>query len=223
MQMINFVPQDYIKRKRARKANLLCALLAAVVVVAMSMALLVINASTGEIESLAEEMRQRLVAAASDIAEWKKLQSDRQALLDRAEKGSQLMNPLPHSRIVAEVVQSVPETAALTEFHIVDQKVKVVETAAAKGAAGRRKQSAQVVREKIETRLRVTGLAPTDVEVARTIAALSGSRLFEKVELSYSEDLAVSGRVVRKFEVSLQLREDAARVAQASKLKGESL
>ena len=214
MQALNFVPQDYIKRKRARKANLLCAILAATVVVAMSMALLVVGSGSGEMADLEKSMNQRLAEAASDIARWKMLQDSRRALLERAEQTAQLMNPLPHSRVIAEVVQAVPPTAALTELHMMDQKVKVVEAAApAKKAAGRRKKAAQVVKEKTETRLRLIGVAPTDVEVARTIAALSSSPLLEKVELAYSEDTSTGGQMVRRFEVNLLLRGDAARLA----------
>jgi Tfp pilus assembly protein PilN len=225
MQVINFVPQDYIKRKRARKANMLCGMLAAVVVVALGIALMLTGATGDEIEQMQSTAQSRLSEAAADVARWKKMQSDRQALLERAERSAELMNPLPHSRIVAEVVSALPSSSALTELHVLDQKVRVIEAAAPPaGAAGRRgRQPAQVVRERVETRLRVIGIAPTDVEVARVMAGLSGSALFEKVELAYSEDQVVSGRAVRKFEVSMQLRGNAAMLARQAVTKGETL
>ncbi len=224
MQVINFVPQDYIKRKRARKANLLCATLAAIVAVAMAVTLTVINASTGEIDQVQEQMDQKLQKAAEDIAAWKTLQKERQTLLERAESDAKLMNPLPQSRVVGEVIQALPSAAALTELHVVEQTVKVIEADTSSPKPGRRaRKAAQVVREKVETRLRLIGLAPTDVEVAGVISSLSASPLFDRVELSYSENQAVAGVVVRKFEVTFILRDEAPRIAQEQLRKGELL
>ena len=61
----------------------------------------------------------------------------------------------------------------------------------------------------MEVRLVVTGLAATDVEVAKFIAQMAKCPLMESVDLVYSEEKKISGSMVRTFQVEMQLKGDA--------------
>lgn len=54
-------------------------------------------------------------------------------------------------------------------------------------------------------RLVVTGLAPTDVDVANFIGQLSSSRLFEDVNMGYTKTVVFRGRSAREFQASCHL------------------
>lgn len=65
----------------------------------------------------------------------------------------------------------------------------------------------RIQKERIVTRVRltVTGLAPTDVDVAYFIGQMSASPLFEKVNMGYSKGTEFRGRSAREFHASCYL------------------
>ncbi len=50
--------------------------------------------------------------------------------------------------------------------------------------------------------LTLTGLAPTDVDVANFIGQLSASSLFEDVNMGYTKNVEIGGLTARKFQAS---------------------
>ncbi|MEL6312080.1 MAG: PilN domain-containing protein, partial [Pseudomonadota bacterium] len=59
-----------------------------------------------------------------------------------------------------------------------------------------------------ESKITLIGVAPTDVQVAEFISALSTHRAFVDVSLQYSEQSRVNDAVLRKFEVEMKLAPD---------------
>jgi len=59
----------------------------------------------------------------------------------------------------------------------------------------------RVIRTK-RMRLVLTGLAPTDVDVANFIGQLSASPLFEDVNMGYAKTVSVEGLTAREFQAS---------------------
>lgn len=225
MQVLDFVPRDYIQKKLARSANLLCALLAAVVVLVLTMLFVAMGMAEDSLKDNAKQVEGQVVQASKAIEEWNRFRSERAALLEKAEKGARLLAPLPRSRILAEVVARLPERTTLTELSITNEIVRTVEAAKASGGAARTAAQAAKgkteTREHEQTRLRLLGLAPTDVEVAQFIAGLSAAPYFDQVELSFSEDQSHDHCVLRRFEVVFFLSADAYRLLLASTVKTE--
>jgi Fimbrial assembly protein (PilN) len=213
VQVLNFVPRDYIQKKLARKANLLCALLVAAVGLALAVlvvALGVAEDALGDDEAVVEAKVQQ---AAKQVASWKAFRLQRSGLLDKADKAARLMVPLPRSRILAEVVRAVPEGTALLELSILNDVVRVVAASKGKPRRSRGRTAAAQVKEFAVTKLRIVGLAPRDIEVALLIAALSNSPYFDEVELPLSEDHAMPAAVLRRFEIQCVLSDAAYHLA----------
>ena len=61
----------------------------------------------------------------------------------------------------------------------------------------------------MDVEISVTGLAATDVETARFIAAMARCPLMETVDLVYSQEKKIADAVVRQFQVTLKLKSDA--------------
>mgnify|MGYP000100215396 CR=1 FL=1 len=228
MQTLNFIPSDYIEKKLARKANFLCAILVAAVGLAMAMLLVVLSLAEDSLQDEETAIQGKVTEASAQVETWKKFQTDRVALLDRAGKAAKLLAPLPRSRIVAEVVRALPKQTTLLELSVAEETVTVIEAAkpeAAKkpgekdkappkpAAARGSKRGALAEKQQDVTKLRMVGLAPRDIEVAELIASLSNSPYFDQVELPVSEDFTVGNRVLRKFEVLFVLSGDAYRLA----------
>lgn len=227
MQTLNFIPSDYIEKKLARKANLLCAILVVAVGLAMAVLLVVLSLAEDALQDEETAIAGKVADASAQVETWKKFQTDRVALLDRAGKAAKLLAPLPRSRILAEVVQALPAQTTVLELSVAEETVTVIEAAKPeaakkpgekdkgppKPAAARGKKGALAEKQQDVTKLRMVGLAPRDIEVASLIASLSNSPYFDQVELPVSEDFAVGNRVLRKFEVLFVLSGDAYRLA----------
>jgi len=215
MQILNFIPEDYTQRKLLRKANLLCAVLTAAVAVALGIMFAVLTAAEDRLLGQRAEVEQATARAAGGVQQWQQYQADREAVLERARKASRLLNLLPRSRIVAEIVQRLPKGLSLTQLFVAEEASLVVEPELAKGPAAQKAptKTTPINREQVEMRFRLLGLAPTDVEVAQLIAALSSSGVFDQVELSFSEDQMLQERSLRRFEVLFRLSNDAQRRA----------
>jgi Tfp pilus assembly protein PilN len=214
VQVLNFVPEDYIQKKQARKANLLCALLAVVVACALAILFVGLNIAEDSLDDASAEVEQAVTKAGEQVAQWRAFQSERQGLLMRAEKAAQLLVPLPRSRILAEVVRCLPEKTSLVELSVTEETVKVIEASKAQAVNARAaKRGETEVQEHQQTKIRMIGLAPRDIEVAALIAALSNSPYFDQVELPVSEDSKAGDVKLRKFEVLFVLSPDAYRLA----------
>lgn len=215
MQVLNFVPRDYIRKKLVRKANLLCAVLATAVGVALTGLFVVLGVAEDTLSKEQRAVEGDVAQATGQVAMWRQFQADRKVLLERADKAARLLIPLPRSRIVAEVIQSLPTQTSLTDLSIAQETVRTVTSAAQDLKAAGRRQKATEISEESQMRLRLRGLAPTDVEVAQLIAGLANSQCFDQVDLSFSEDQLIENHVLRRFEVSFSLSKDAYRLSLA--------
>src|SRR5690606_11013014 len=59
-----------------------------------------------------------------------------------------------------------------------------------------------------EVTINMVGVAPTDVEVAQFITAMSNHPLFRDAILQYSERTTVAEREMRKFGIAMRLNQD---------------
>jgi len=107
--------------------------------------------------------------------------------------------------VLAELNRLVPESVALTEFNLETVKVCIpiqsIETDRSSSrvvSAGGKKMTREVQR----FQLILTGIAPSDVDIANFIGQLSASPLFEDVHMGYAKDVVLRGRTAREFQAS---------------------
>ena len=104
--------------------------------------------------------------------------------------------------ILAELDQIVPPSMILGSLTLEAteqrQTIQSVNGGLAPSAAGRQAQQLVVNR----MRMVITGIAPTDVDVANFIGQLSASPLFEDVNMGYARNCEFRGRGAREFQVS---------------------
>jgi len=227
VQVLNFVPEDYAQGKRARHANLLSALLAAAVLVPLVALSVCLGLASDRVESRRQEVERREAEAATGAARWAGIKQQRDAVLDRSSRSARLLIGVSRSRVVAEVVRALPANTTLTSLSIEERTVKTIVSAQPTGVPGqpppvappaggnRTPATATKQIEHQETVLRLVGVAPTDVEAAQLIAALANSSYFDNVELSYSEDQKFEDHVLRRFEITFQLSNDALRMSRS--------
>jgi hypothetical protein len=117
--------------------------------------------------------------------------------------------------VLAELCRVIPANSSLMTLEFKTVKVQVVEQGSWRpaDAAGRRPavpapapvQPPQPERSDRRIRVLLTGMAPTDVDVANLMGQLAACPLFENVHMGYSKPVRFRERPAREFEISFLL------------------
>ncbi len=211
MNEIEFLP-DRIRRQRDRRGRLVRTgyLLAACVLAMIALTVIRhyrIAAARADLASLGERAAnvERQVGA---IAPLERQMAD---LLIKKRIDAQLGSRADCTAALAELCRIMPPNLALStlELETVDVREDPEQTRGAAVhrsarlavAAGPRRKGRAVRR----LRLVITGLAPSDVDVANFIGQLSASCLFEDVNMGYARTVNFHHRTARQFEASCYL------------------
>ena len=115
--------------------------------------------------------------------------------------------------ILSELINSMPKPVCLLEMGL---STRILNARAAPTTV---LDKAKLERNKLtspsdmdlkptEVTMILTGVAPTDVQVAQFMTVLGKSPIFLEPTLSYSEDIIIEDQHLRKFEVSLTINQE---------------
>lgn len=201
---IDFLP-DRIRAQRSRRRRLRFQVYAAILCVAGLMAGACafhgrVRSAQGELDVLAR--RAEGLQAQLDLRD--SLEAQMADLLIKRRIEEQLGRRVTIRDVLAELQRVLPETMALTNLSMETVEVRLADQEAGRRAsnrAGKRglKKTDQTTKR---VRLLLTGLAPTDVDVANFIGQLSASPLFEDVNMGYAKNVTFRSRGARAFQAS---------------------
>ncbi len=221
MHNASFLPEDYLAQKAERRTNLICLTLFVVVMVAVFGAFLVTNRQWSQIRASKEYIDAQYRDAAVRIEELTELESQREQMLHKAELAAALVERVPRSVLLAELINRMPDRMSLLEFDLKSTLIKKIRETDRPRRSKRRgprrartRKDASIESEKIEAprykvELTLVGTAPTDLEVSRYMSELNAYKLLRAVTLKYSEEKEFDGRTMRKFQINLQLEPGA--------------
>jgi len=207
MSTINLLPEDYVERRLRKRANTLCLTLFGVVMTAVVGAVLVSEQSASHTRQVRDEINASYAQAATLIEQMQELKRQKAALMARAEQAAALLERVPRSYLLGVITNACPEHAALVSMNLETCRIEPGSDAEKRmtkfeAVSGQRFKEAQPS----VVRMQITGLAATDVEVARFIANLARNPLLASVDLVYSEERMVDKMPIREFQVKLELR-----------------
>lgn len=205
MSIINLLPEDYVQRRAQQRANVMCIALFVIVMAGVGAAAVVSERNTHNTELVRDQVNAAYDEAARTLHQMQQLEAQKRMMTHKAEATSVLLERVPRSYVLAVITQALPENASLTSFDLVPRRV----IKAAAPAAGKTKFAAvtgAVADNGSVTVVEVTGLAATDVQVARFIANLLRNPLLTSVDLGYSQEKQVDKISVREFRVRMELR-----------------
>jgi len=212
MSTINLLPEDYIRRRGERRANVLCLALFGVVMLGVGAAWVISTRSWRRTLTVKEQVNASYAEAGKMIGQLQELEARRSKLVTKAEQTASLMERVPRSYLLAVITNSLPKDASLEELELElvdDQRVRIAARQAARGktsekfAAMMARQATQVSPKVVS--MKVTGRAATDVGVARFIANLARDPLTRSVDLVFSEEREIDDDVIRHFQVRVEL------------------
>lgn len=108
--------------------------------------------------------------------------------------------------VLAELERLMPNSMSLVNLHVetVEQSNQVTPALVRPGPRPLVVSAPQAAAEQTVKRLRlvITGVAPTDVDVANFIGQMATSRLFEEVTMGYTKNVTYRGKMAREFQAT---------------------
>jgi len=223
---MDFLPDGYAERRRARRTNTLCLAIFVVVVSAVGGTFHMSDKSLAGVEADYQAINDRYTGAARQIEQVKKMLEKRKTAADRVELAVSLRERLPRSNLLAELTNALPAGVSLTECSL--EATRVVTAAPPKTSFEQKSgagQSAEAPPQPLafDTKFQVTGVSYTEAQVSDYIDALNRCGYFKAVDLKWvRKGNAVNSKdeAMRTFALQLHIDPNAeANMAPANKVR----
>lgn len=219
-----FLPEDYVRAQGERRATIMAVMLFMVVMAAIVTAFVT---TTQRWTSVRERQEQVQTAYESQARELKRLEELERQRLELADKGAittALVERVPRSLLLAELVSSMPAQISLSTVDMSGERVKEkaaaqdakdkgVKSISSKGsgkkkAKGDQPAAPKVVAPRFAFTVAIEGVSTTNEAITDYMSRLKGSPLLAAIELEFIEQVAVEGRDLRKFRIVGDLMQD---------------
>lgn len=223
----SFMPEDYLLARRESKVNSINLLLFGVVLCAVVGAFFVTHRQWNAVRAKQQAINAEYATEAEKIEQLKLLDTQKQEMLEKAEITTALIEKVPRSILLAEVVNRMPERVTLAELELKSRRIREeapkksaaagpkslsASNAKSAGKAGKNAKDAPPPKPrppKMEFTLSIQGLAASDQDVAEYHAALKECGLLERVDLVSTEGTRVQDTPVRRFRIEAQISQTA--------------
>lgn len=220
----SFLPEDYVKSKGERRANMLSLTLFGVMMLAVVAAFFATNRRWMSVRNEQRSINAMYVREAEKIEELKELEKQRAEMVTKAEVTAALVERVPRSVLFAELVSRMPANLTLTEFELDSEELKV--TRGSKRSGGVRTLSGKSTKSKnskkdeeeaessiyipeYNQKLRIVGVGLSNDDIADYIENLRQCELLDSVELKFIKESKIDGVLLRSFELSAAIRKGA--------------
>jgi Tfp pilus assembly protein PilN len=224
----SFLPEDYLRRKTERRSIVISLALFAIVTMGVVGAFFVTHRQWNAVKQRQAEINAEYATETQKIEQLNKLEATKAEMLEKADVTTALVEKVPRSILLAELINRMPQQLTLTQLNIKSQKVNLTpkptnadkskprSLAGPKTKAGitqaekdKAAEKPKPVAPRYEYKLEIVGLSATDEEVADYVTALNQCPLLSKVDLIYSGSVTVDEVDMRKFRVEAQIRQTA--------------
>jgi Tfp pilus assembly protein PilN len=192
---LEFLPAWYPQVRRRRRFVLLQAWMTLVLLIGLGGWMMLTHRNIRESTQTLAKLDADLTRSRSDLKALEDLMDYDKKLKSQAQVLTKVGTHVEAARLLATLDEVMPKSASLLELSFLTEEKQPVTLAGAKAAQERDRS--------VDRRLnvRVTGVAPTDVEVADFLTRLTGKPFFEDVRMTGSKPRLDNGRMMREFEV----------------------
>ena len=220
----SFLPEDYVAQRAELRTNIISLILFAVVMLAVFLAFMVTNRKWTQVKEEQVAVNARYVETADQIETLQELQQQRSDLAHKAELAAALVDRVPRSILLAEIVNRMPDRLSLLQFELESEKIKTpirrtgsgeVDQKTNRLAPSRRPTKAAAAEQepdllrveapRYSVSVTLTGVAPSNLEVSHFLGQLNTYPLFENVFLDYSQERDIAQQIMREFQISFDL------------------
>lgn len=222
----SFLPPEYVKNKSQVRANFFALLLFTLVMAGVIGAFVVNHQRWRNVHAQAEVISAQFAEEATKIDQLKGLEAQRTDLLDRAEVVTALIDRVPRSVLMAEIVRDLPEGIVLTLVGLNGERARPPAPPAdpkargkaptTRSIAGRAAAPAEakpapekVLPPRFTHTVTIEGLSTENGKIADYLGLLKASPLFSDVEVALITGTVVEEVGYRRFKMTMKLREQA--------------
>lgn len=226
-QQSSFLPEDYVEQCAERRMIAIGIVLFLIIMIAVVAAFFVTNRQWAELRSRQQEINTSYASAAERIEELTALESQKSQIDQKAAITAALIEPVPRSILLAELINYMPDEVSLESFELKSERIKdrkpvlpaagkgQVRSLSGSGKDGQKPTKAeqaaarQVTAPKFKVSISLVGLAPTDLQVSEYITNLNQTPMLSDIQLKYSQEMKMDDRLLREFRIEALLARGA--------------
>jgi Tfp pilus assembly protein PilN len=149
-------------------------------------------------ESAVASLKGQILQTDSQIQQMERLEVLRKQWRQQAEVLEKLGLHVESSRLLGRIAEALPAGVSFMGMNVDFEESPVQLTAAARAAM--KDPNATIMDRRI--RVRLQGVAPTDVDLATFLTELSKTPFFDHIAPTYAKDRREAGHILREFEVT---------------------
>lgn len=207
---LSFLPENYLERKRQRRANVVCLGLFITVSGVIGTGFWWTDRSLSEVEQEHHVAQQQFTEEARRIEQVAALRKQQETMARQAELSASLVEKMPRSNVLAELTNTLPDGVALVDVGLVASRIKEVAPAPrTKLDRSKKKADVEPVAQPLryDVTLQLSGIAGDNRQVSAYLSRLKASPMFRgHGDLATARD-PKDDKLVR-FEFELQLDPD---------------
>lgn len=209
----SFLPEDYLERKVARRTNLICVGLFLVMIAAIGAAFYVQNRQDKGTRAELVEVNSTFTKRADQLRQIKELQEQQRQMIDKARVVQQLVERVPRSIILAEMINDMPRSLSLIEFELETKTKPAARSLTAMQRAKQRnkdKQDDEAGKIEIvprEVTIHIEGVAEQEKQITDFMGQLTHHPLYVDVGLSFIEKDKFEDTEVFRFGITMLLNQ----------------
>jgi Tfp pilus assembly protein PilN len=192
---VEFLPNWYPQLRRRRRVVALMAWVTVGLLAGMGSWVAVTQQKIHTRQTRLVQLDGELQRSREELKDLDNLVTFEKKLKERAQVLNKVGFHVEAARLLATLDEVMPKSASLLEVSFLTEEKQPVTLVAAKAAQERDRVADR------RLNVRVSGIAPTDVEVADFLTKLTGKPFFEDVRMTGSKPRMEAGHMMREFEV----------------------
>lgn len=226
-QQSSFLPEDYVEQRAERRMVVIGVTLFVIIMGAVVAAFFVTNRQWSTLRTKQTKINTAYSAVAERIDELTALEHQMQLIDQKAAITAALIEPVPRSILLAELINYMPDEVSLDSFELKSTRIKnrhskspggkskVRSLSSAKAGAAQKTTKAEdaqkrpVQAPKFIVSLVLIGLAPSDIQVSEYIRNLNQTKMLTEVELKFTREVKLNNRTLRQFRIEAKLAPNA--------------
>lgn len=207
----SFLPEDYLDRKIARRTNLICVGLFLVMIAAIGAAFYVQNRQDVGTRGELVDVNNAFTKRADQLRQIKLLQEQQQQMIDKAKVVRQLVERVPRSIILAEMVNNMPPALSLLEFDLetkatpASRNLTALDRAKAKQDKDKAEADGKVEIVPRQVFVDIEGIAKKENQITEFMGNLTHHALFMNVGLEFIEQDTIEQTDLFRFRIRMEL------------------
>jgi hypothetical protein len=216
-ESLGFLPEEYLVKRRERRTNVMAVALFITVMASVAIAFVVTDRNWHDVRSARVMVNDQFVLATDQITAMEAYEVRVGKMLEKAHVAVGLLDAVPKSILIAEVIRRMPDGLSLLRFEYKTNEMKsarpkapaVRSIASSKSRTVEEEKDVEHEPRRWRSQVEIEGLAPTDQEVSRFMDAMVDLKLMSRVRLEYSREKEIGEQVMREYRIVMTIGPNA--------------